>query len=274
MAREKGSAILTELERRFGKVVLPQMLRWIAAFQALAWALSLFSPALREWLLFDRARILGGEIWRLVSWVFFPVVPGDFHPITAILFVVIALLFFFFISDHIESAWNPFRTNLYAVTTIVLITLVGMLPLAGLPATMMTSVFFSSIFLAFCTLFPDQIIHLFAIIPIKAKWLGLANAALLFGAVLTSAALLPTVLLVAIGLLPYFVVFVPGFSAAMKSRGETAVRRHRFEGAHKSESEAFHVCASCGATEIGHPEREFRVSADGEEYCSECRPPN
>ena len=38
-------------------------------------------------------------------------------------------------------------------------------------------VFFSSAFLAFATIFPEQVINLFGVIPIKAKWLGWVDAA-------------------------------------------------------------------------------------------------
>jgi len=35
----------------------------------------------------------------------------------------------------------------------------------------------------------------------------------------------------------------------------------------RSEDEALHRCAHCGATELTNPSLEFRVARDGEEYC-------
>jgi hypothetical protein len=273
MIHEKGNEILNSLEIKLGKFALPRILRWIASFQVLTWALSLFSPDFLEWIIFDRNLILSGEVWRVFSWIFFPRLPGFSNPVIAILFVVIALMFMFFISDSLESVWNFFRVNVYTIATIACLTLIGVLIPTGFAiGGLLTGVFYSAIFLAFATLFPNQVIHLFAVIPIKAKWLGIANAALLGATVLGSAAPLVAGLIVISGLLPYLLVFVPAMADQMKQRGESAVRRHKFQSATQAEGEAFHECESCGATEISHPDLAFRVSADGEEYCEKCRP--
>ena len=73
-----------------------------------------------------------------------------------------------------------------------------------------------------------------------------------------------------LGLLPYLLTFVPGFLAALRRESEAKVRRHKFQEQQPSGT-SFHECAACGATEQTHPGREFRVAADGEEYCDTCR---
>ncbi|MDF1862679.1 MAG: hypothetical protein P1U87_20850 [Verrucomicrobiales bacterium] len=273
MIHEKGNEILNSLELKVGKFALPQILRWIASFQVLTWALSLFSPDFLKWIIFDRNLILSGEVWRAFTWIFFPRLPGFSNPVIAILFVIIALMFMFFISDSLESVWNSFRVNVYTIATVVSLTLIGVLIPTGFAiGGLLTGVFYSAVFLAFATLFPNQVIHLFAVIPIKAKWLGIANAALLGATVLGSASPLVAGLIVIAGLLPYLLVFVPTMADQMRQRGNSAVRRHQFQSTTQAEGEAFHECESCGATEISHPALAFRVSADGEEYCEQCRP--
>jgi hypothetical protein len=79
-------------------------------------------------------------------------------------------------------------------------------------------------------------------------------------------------IIVIVGMLPYLVTFVPGFIRDYRQQALATVRRHRFE-ADTAGGESFHDCESCGATEKTHPEREFRVTAEGKEYCSECRKP-
>ena len=97
MIHDTGNSILNEMERRFGKLALPQMLRWIASFQVLCWALALFSPDFLEWLVFDRDAILSGDVWRIFTWIFYPRIPTFGSALFAILFVVIALMFWLLI---------------------------------------------------------------------------------------------------------------------------------------------------------------------------------
>jgi hypothetical protein len=53
----------------------------------------------------------------------------------------------------------------------------------------------------------------------------------------------------------------------LRNRKEIAGRRKRFEVQSRSDEEPLHKCATCGATELSDPNREFRVASDGEEYC-------
>ena len=267
MIHDTGNQLLNRLERSIGKLALPQILRWIAGFQVLTWGLSLISSDFPAWIVFDREAIFAGEVWRLFSWIFHPISQGA--SIITVLFVVIAALFMFFINDSLEREWDSFRLNAYVISTIFCLGLAGFLPTSQGAGPLLNSVFYSSVFLAFASLFPNHIIHLFAIIPIKAKWLGWANAAILVGmSILSPLGFGPIAVL---GMIPFMLVFFPTFSEQFKQRGEAAVRRHRFEESSSAGGDAFHECASCGATEISNPEREFRVSADGEEYCSDCR---
>lgn len=263
MIHETGNRLLDQLESRFGRLALPKILRWVAGFQLLTWLLSLLSPDFLGWLVFDRDAILSGQVWRLFSWVIYPAAANP-------LFVLFALFFLFFINDGLESEWDSFRLNVYVLASVAAVSLVGLLPVAGGAGAMFNPIFYSSVFLAFATLFPDQVIHLFGIIPIKAKWLGWANAAMLGAMAATSSAPVLLGAIILLGLLPYFLTFVPGFLAALRRESEAKVRRHKFQEEQPSGT-AFHECAACGATEHTHPTREFRVAADGDEYCDTCR---
>ena len=99
------------------------------------------------------------------------------------LFVLIAALFMFFINDAVEAAWGSFRLNVYVISTIFCLTCVGLLIGSG---QLLVFVFYSSVFLAFASLYPEQIIHLMMIIPIKAKWLGWANVFMIGAVIATS----------------------------------------------------------------------------------------
>lgn len=263
MIHDFGNRVLDSLERRLGHLALPHILRWVAVFQALTWLLSKFSPSFLEWIVYDQGRIFAGEVWRIFSWV---VYPAANNPI----FVLFATFFMFFINDSLERAWGAFRLNVYVFASVFFISLAGLLPLVDGYAQLFHLLFYSSAFLAFATLFPEHIIMLFGLIPVKAKWLGWANAISLLGIVLLTPPLLLTVAIVLLGMMPYLLTFAPAIASDMRRESQVRVRRHRFESAVET-SDSFHECTVCGATEHTHPSREFRVAADGEEYCEACR---
>jgi hypothetical protein len=72
-------------------------------------------------------------------------------------------------------------------------------------------------------------------------------------------------------LLNFFVVFGPGFIKGVSHVAQVNARRQRFEAAQRPEHEALHRCVKCGKTEEGNPQLDFRVNADGDDVCSECR---
>jgi len=69
----------------------------------------------------------------------------------------------------------------------------------------------------------------------------------------------------------YLLFFGPAFLRNRKDQHQTANRRARFQSATKP-SEPLHRCETCGATELSHPEAEFRVTATGQEFCLEHLP--
>ncbi len=287
MIHETGNRILDRLEQRFGRIALAQILRWIAGFQLLTWLLSLFSQEFLGWIAWDRAAILSGEVWRLFSWVIFPAA-------TNVIFVLFALFFLFFINDFLESTWGTFRLNVYVVATIGMLALSGLiLPwITGLFSTfpaashlttdarltgpslmdfgvIFDTIFYSSVFLAFATMFPEERIYLFGIIPIRAKWLGWLNVVILMMLVFSTPWIATGHIL--IGFIPYFLVFGSSYARKLTSESAARVRRHRFESEDAWNDPTFHECHRCGATEETFPDREFRVAEDGFEYCCECR---
>lgn len=263
MIHDTGNRILDRMEQRFGRLAMPKLLHWILGFQAVSFALSIVSPDYPAWLLYDAGLIQLGQVWRLVTWVFFP---PSLNP----LFFLFAIMFGLYVSNSLEQEWGSFRVNVYVFCTMLCLALVGFLPHTAGIGSLYGWFFFTAMFLAFATLFPDAIINLFGIIPIKAKWLALADV--LYLAAIISSAPIPLIagLVAFVGLLPYLITFGPGFAESFRRSSEAKVRRHRFEQKIQTE-DTFHRCESCGATEVSHPAREFRVAADGNEYCNECR---
>ena len=172
-----------------------------------------------------------------------------------------------FISDSLENHWGAYRLNVYVVSTILLLTIAGFLPMHPVFLGILNGIFYSVIFLAFAALFPNHIIHLMMVIPIKAKWLGWANILLLLATVLRSD--FWVALAVLIGMTPYLLAFVPAFVSGARQSIKATVRRHKFKSPLVQKAKLF-MSASHGATDITHPDRDFRVTADGRELCNVC----
>src|SRR6266705_5150413 len=60
------------LERRYGRFAIPGLIRVIVALTALVYLLALLNPGFLSVLTLEPARILKGEIWRLVTYIFIP----------------------------------------------------------------------------------------------------------------------------------------------------------------------------------------------------------
>ena len=129
-----------------------------------------------------------------------------------------------------------------------------------------------SMFFAFATLFPDNMVLLFFIIPIKMKWLAIIDALYFAYAIISDFAggmgLMSFLPLVAI--LNYFLfcggeLFYTVMPRGRQQRKNTVdfkreVRKIKYETKNKN---YMHKCAVCGRTDADYPELEFR-------YCSRC----
>jgi hypothetical protein len=244
---------LDRLERRFGFLGIPGLIRIVIGFTALVWALIWLNPSLRFALNLDPARICHGEVWRLVTYIFVPQ--------TLSLWVVLALWFLWFIGEGLERAWGPFRLTLYFVIGMIGTTVAAFF----FGGSFSNGMLITSLFFAFARFYPDEIIYILFILPVKIKWLAWIFAAfLLFGFVLGPnsyrAALIAA-------FANYFIFFGPEIIHEARHRRDVSTRRRRFEAQSRSLDETLHHCAACGATELSDPSLDFRVASDGEEYC-------
>ncbi len=217
-------------------------------------------PGFEAFLILDRAQVLQGQLWRLVTWVF---VIGKIH----LIFLFFMVMIMWMMGDALEKAWGAFRVNLYIFGGIVSV-IIGTMIFGFNPEGV---TLYTTIFLAFARLFPDFELMLFFILPVKVKYLGMITGALvLLNFIASPDQRLP----ILFSMVNFFVAFGPGFIKGVKTRAVVAERRSRFDSA-KAATVAeghFHKCDSCGKTDAANPNLEFRVTETGEEFCSECRP--
>lgn len=251
---------LDRLERLLAPLAIPGLIRYIVALNALVFILVTTNEGYESMLVLDRAAVLRGEVWRLVSWIFLPTTKSMF-------WIFFYLMVTWWLGDMLEQSWGTFRLNAYYFLGMVLCTASAMIFGVSGGVVFLTL----SMFLAVATLAPNMQILVFFVIPLKMKWAALISLAL--PALAFVAGSLPEKMIIAMCLGNYLVFFAPGFVRGWLDRAATSERRARFEARKMPEDETLHRCEVCGATEVSHPATDFRVAADGREYCDAHRPP-
>ena len=245
---------LDKLERRFGFLGVPGLIRIVIGFTALVYVLVYLNRGFETFLTLDPALILRGQVWRLVTYIF---LPQTFSP----LWVVLALWFLWFIGEGLERAWGPFRLTLYFLIGMIGTTIAAFF----FGSSSSNGMLIASLFFAFARFYPDEIIYILFILPVKIKWLAWIFAAfLIFGFFLGPNSYRAALIAVFAN---YFIFFGPEITHQARHRHDVSTRRRRFEVQSRDANEALHRCAVCGATEMSDPNLEFRVARDGEEYC-------
>ncbi|HEY2614700.1 MAG TPA: rhomboid family intramembrane serine protease [Chthoniobacterales bacterium] len=245
---------LDKLERRFGFLAIPGLIRAVVVLSGLVFVLVQLNKGFDSYLTLDLSRVRAGEVWRLVTYIF---VPQTAH----FLWVIVALWFLWFIGDGLERAWGPFPLTLYFFVGMIGTTVAALISDSQFSNQML----FASLFFAFAHFYPEEVIYVFFILPLKIKWVAWIYAAFL----LLGFAVQPNSYRISLiaALSNYLIFFGPGVIGQFRQRTEIAGRRQRFEMQSRSDEEPLHRCATCGATEATDPNLEFRVARDGEEYC-------
>ena len=255
-------SLIFTLEQRFGRFAIPGLLRFIVSLQALVWIMLEmgFGAPLMPYLPFNSLAVLAGdEWWRLLSFLVIPVGRG-------LVWLVLGVPFMWMISDGLEEAWGSFRVNLYIFACIGCVVAEAFLHDNGVYTSWPI---LASMIMAYSLYFPDQEVSLYGIIPLKMKWIGLMDFGVLLFQFLGGDA--STRWNIVASLTPFFVVFGPGLYQLTHHTVKSMERKQRFVASMKPEHESMHRCSRCGKTERDHPHLDFRVNAEGEDICSDCR---
>jgi membrane associated rhomboid family serine protease len=245
---------LDKLERRLGFLAVPGLMRIVVVLTALVFMLVALNPDFGSTLELNPGKIRHGEIWRLVTYIFLP-------QTASFLWIILFLWFLWFIGDGLEHAWGAFRLTLYFFVGVIGTTAAAFF----FGARFSNSMLFTSLFFAFARFYPDQVIYILFILPVKIKWLAWAFAAILVAKFFIGPMSYRMALVAAMA--NYLIFFGPEIIHDARHRGEVSARRKRYARSSRTEAEPLHKCAVCGATELSDPNLDFRVARDGEEYC-------
>lgn len=267
---------MSKFERKYSKYAIHNLSLILIICYVCGYALSLINQDFLYSLTLDPYKILHGQVWRLVTWIFIPPSSGN------IFLLFISLYFYYSLGTALERTWGDYRYNLYIFSGMIF-TVIGSFLLMGysylfegtkmVPYIVNESYFASvatwfstyyvnmSIFLAFAATFPDIQVLLMFVIPIKVKWLGIIYAAELvyeffyypyYNKFAIAASLLN------------FVVFFITSRGKIHYSPKQAKRRQEFRREIKHATAITkHKCAICGQTEEDNPDLEFR-------FCSKC----
>lgn len=272
------------LQRFFQKYAVSNLSLVIIMCYGFGYLLQYVNASFLNYLTLNPYAICHGQIWRLVTWV---LVPPD---TSNILFIVIAMMFYYSIGTSLERVWGTYAYNVYIWLGIG-ITIIGAFVvmavsyiLAGTAGISLTgesaaayfaaiSRYFStyyvnmSIFLAYALTFPDAVVLLWFIIPVKVKWLGVLYGVLLAWDFVSTAMRGGWFVCVAMAAsLANFLIFWLRSGKMRRFSPRERKRRADFTDASKMRpkaGQARHRCAICGRTELDDPTLEFR-------YCSRC----
>jgi membrane associated rhomboid family serine protease len=247
---------LDKLERKLGRIAIPNITLYLVMGQAFFYVAAYSGRLDVGRMLLIPSLVLSGEWWRLLAFVFIP-------PSTSLIFVFFALYFFYMMGTALEGHWGTFRYNLFLLIGYLITVAVSFL----VPYGTGTNIFLgASVFLAFAHLYPEFVIYIFFVLPVKIKWLALLTW-IGYGWQLIAGDWMTRVLVIAsIG--NYLLFF--GKDIALRTRYGGRKMASQARDIAKSR-EPFHRCTVCGKSDLSHPDMEFRYCPDcgGLGYCME-----
>jgi hypothetical protein len=249
---------LDRMEKMLGRFAVPGLIRYVVALNALVFILVTLDPNYIQVLELDPTAVRNGEVWRAFTWIFIPETMSFF-------WILFYLIFTWWLGDMLEESWGAFRLNAYYFLGMALC-IASALIFGAAGGNFFLNL---SLFLAAATLAPNFEILLFMILPVKMKWVALFSLIVPAGYLLFGPLDMKMMVVMCLG--NYLAFFAPAFFRNRAELQKTGERRKRFEKAWDGE-QTVHCCEVCKITEISHPDAEFRVSADGHEYCSDHLP--
>ena len=256
---------------------IPNLMLYISIGAAVVYVLMMCQQyEMVELLMFDRAKILQGQVWRLFTYIFV-------YDAGNILLTAISLLCYFSLGRAMENIWGTLRFNLFYFTGMILMDAFCMV-FGGYANVYYLNL---SLFLGYATLYPDARFLLLFFIPVKAWIFALIDIVITIYQVvmLTYFGGFPYSLFPLVAIANYFLFFgkdvvnvIPIswqmnfrrlFRKRTKAQKETGTVPFPTAGSYEASKATVktpytHRFVVCGLTDVSHPDLEFR-------YCSRCK---
>ena len=239
---------------------IPNLIKYVTIANVVFWIIGAVNPTLLSYLAFNPAYILHGQIWRLVSFIFYPPSMG--------LLAFLAFWFYYWIGSTLEAQWGTGQFTIYYFSGVILTVLYGFIIyfITGRSVNLGSEYIYLSMFFSFAVLYPDMQVLFMYIIPIKIKYLAIVDAVFFAYSVIANS--FPVNLLPLVALINFFIFCGGELFASLPRRPSKNTVNFRQESARirreQKDKLYTHKCAVCGRTDVDHPELEFR-------YCSKCQ---
>lgn len=161
-------SIIEKLERKFPWFGFPNLNLYMVIIFLLATIMDMFNPYFYYlYLSLDIAKVLQGEIWRLVTFIFYPITQSRM-----IILSLLMIYVYYSISKTLVMMWGNFKFNLYLfigyVSQIAGAFIIYFVLKESIIFVPVYTTF--SLILAFSLSFPDTYFLIYFMIPIKAKY--------------------------------------------------------------------------------------------------------
>lgn len=270
---------------------IPNLMLYIALGNAIVIIMSMISnnTVLYDLLSFNKTKILQGQVWRLITYVFTQSGSGFFD--------LIFLYFFYMLGRQIEFSMGTLKFNLFYFSGVLLMDAFAMIFCPLVPEGLVTQAeyyYFVNVFsvysrmayylhlsliLTFATTHPDSQFLILFIIPVRAWLISLIYLVLTFAEVASLAymGLFPHCLFPLVALGNFFLFTGGDIINVLPESWRAKLRKKPYQkaapkviifenrGPYKSEPQKnyTHKCTICGVTDVDDPTMEFR-------YCSRC----
>jgi len=242
---------LDKIERKYRKYSIHNLMLTIIIGTLFVYIMQmLLDINISSILAFNADRMLKGEIWRVITFIF---VPSNSSPI----FFILSLYFYYLAGSSLENEWGSFKFNIYYLVGIIATIIVGFITGFTLDGSYINL----SLFLAFAKLFPNYELLIMMIIPVKVKYLGMLNWAIILFNLISVKSIMGALVLL-IPLVNYFIFFGKSNITTGKRRANSINRKREFQKKIKIK-DYNHKCTVCGVTDKNSIHLTFR-------YCSKC----
>lgn len=260
--------LLDKLERKFHKYAIKNLMFHIIVLNMIVFILHLFQPEVTSYFYLIPSRIMHGEVWRLITYVFIPPVLGRSN----IIWIIFILNLYYIIGTGLEHEWGSFKFNLFYLVGMIGTTIASFIISHFVGDLAATATFLNlSLFLAFARLFPNFEILIFFLIPVKIKYLAWIQWFFLGAVILLP--FFPLILKVSaiVSIMNYFLFFGKDIIMNSRARSSSVYRKTKFKLS-IPQKDHMHKCTVCGITEKDDSLMEFRycMTCEGRyEYCME-----
>lgn len=276
VVRRPTMSVISRLESRFGRFAVPNLTLILVVGQVFLYVVRHFAPGAADEDVLEKVRllpadVLAGQVWRLVTFLFDP-------PLSNPLFAFFFWYLFYLMGSTLEANWGTFRYNVfllvgYAASLVSAFGTYFAMKSAGLPAELIAQTpanngfLYGTVFLAFARLYPDFVLYIMFLLPVKIKWLAWLQW-IFYGFTFFGGDWMVKGMIVA-SVANYLLFFGRDiWQGAIQGRRRMQHRARTL----KAQGKLVHRCTVCGLSSDTSPQTQFRYCSkcDGERcYCSE-----